>query len=230
MKDKQTPITIEKEDNFKTIFSKYGCIGSEKQKSFLNYIGDLNGDLDIDNGTLSFGKDINFNIQILGFYSEEFNQWSWGWDNENIGFNEDLIKKSQELKEIGEKYSINELTTPSYEIDFDDCYALAMLATSLLNQSAYFIATIEDLDIFVLIDSDEIPVDNSTENFRYTYHDFQKNFDVFPRIAFEGYTKAKGHFYKERDDFVLAKIGEDRVIVGFSDKNRVTNIQILTVD
>jgi len=230
MKDIQTPITIENEDTFKIIFSKYGAYGLEKQENLAKIVEDLVGDLDIDKGVLSFNDDIKFNVQILGFHSEEFNQWSWAWDNENIGFNESLIKESKEIKELGEKFSIDEFTTSTFEIDYDDCHVIAMMVTSIMGDSAYYAASVGDLNVFVTINSDSIPENNSSEDFRMIYNHFQKNFDIFPKLAFEGYTKLKGYFFKEREDFSLAKIGEDRVIVGFTDRNNVTNIQLLTTD
>ncbi|WP_409200840.1 DUF6882 domain-containing protein [Methanobrevibacter sp. DSM 116169] len=230
MKEVQTPLTIEEKDSFKTIFSKYGAYAYDKQENLANLIGDLTGSLDIDNGTLEFNDDIKFDVQILAFYSNEFNQLSWAWDNENIGFDESLVKNSLEIKKFGEKYDIAEFTTPSYKIDFDDCHIIAMIASSLLDVDAYYLASFEDLDIFVTIKSDLIKKDNSSERFRKTFNNFQKNFDVFARPAFEGYAKLKGCEFKEREEFSVAKNGEDRLIAGFSERGNLTHLQLLEVD
>ncbi|MDL2246609.1 hypothetical protein LJB96_03225 [Methanobrevibacter sp. OttesenSCG-928-K11] len=230
MMDLQTPITINTEDTFKTIFSKYGAYALDKQDNLANAIGELEGDLDIDEGTLAFNNDLKFDIQILGFYSEEFNQWSWAWDNENIGFNEDLILSSEKIKEIGDEFEIKEFSTPVFEIDFDECHAMIMIASSLLDDSGYYVADVDDLKIFLSINSDKVKEDNSSEKFRLIFNSFQKNYDVYTKLAFEGYTKLKGYDFKERDDFSLAKIGEDRVIASFSERGKLMGIQLLTAD
>ncbi|MCC7553419.1 MAG: hypothetical protein KO202_02840 [Methanobacteriaceae archaeon] len=230
MKNIQNPIKIEKDDSFKVIFSKYGAYAFDKQENLANIIEDSQGILDLDNGTLTFNKDIKFNVQILAFYSEEFNRWSWGWDSESLGINDEFINDSKKIKEIGKEFDIKEFITPSFEIDFNDSHIIAMISSSLLDVDAYYMASIEDLEVFLTIRSDLIKEDNSAERFRLTFNNFQKNFDVFKRIAFEGYTKLKGYEFKQKDEFSLAKIGNDRVIVGFSDRGSITHIQLLEAD
>ena len=92
MRKIEKPVTIESGDSFKVILSKYGALGLDKQENLSELIGDLEGQLDIENGILTFSQDISFDIQILGFFNEETKQWSWAWDNEDIGFDEKLIK------------------------------------------------------------------------------------------------------------------------------------------
>jgi hypothetical protein len=229
MMDLQIPITINKDDTFKDIFSKYGAYSLDKQDNLAKTIGDLEGNLDLDEGILSFSDDLKFNIQILGFYSEEFKQWSWGWDNENI-FNEKLLNDSKKIKDIGEEFDVKEFSTPVFEIDFDECHAMAMVTSSLLDDNGYYVSNEDDLKIFLSITSDKIKEDNSSEKFRLIFNSFQKNYDIYPKLAFEGYTKLKNYFFKEREDFSLAIIGEDRVIASFSERGKLMGIQLLTVD
>lgn len=230
LKTIEKPITIEKGDDFKAIFSKYGCLAFDRQENLSELIGDLVGEIDLENGTLTFSDDIKFDIQILGFFTEEFNQWSWAWDNENIGFDDEFIKAAREIYEIGAEYEIPEFTTPVFETKFDDCHIWAMTASALLDMDAYYAANVEGLDIFVAIKSDSIKRNDSVVKFRDTFNTFQKNFSVYPRLAFEGYTKLKGYEFKNKDDFAVAKLGEDRIIAGFTERGNLTHLQMLTVD
>ncbi len=218
----EKPITIEKEDTFKVILSKYGALGFDKQENLSQLIGDAVGKLDIEKGVITF-EDINMPVQILGFYSQDLNQWSWGWANEDI-FGMDLIRAANQIKKIGDEFEIVEFSSPFVQLNYDACHTLAMTATAILNYDAYYAVSEDGLDIFVAIDSDLIEEDNSLLKFRNTFYNFQKNFKVYPKLAFEAYTKLKGYGFKPHDDFAVAKIGESRIIVGFTERGNVTRI------
>ncbi len=230
MREIQNPIEIENGDNFKSILSKFGCLAFDRQENLSELIGELEGELDLDTGILTFNEDIQFPVQILGFFTEDFNQWSWAWDNEDIGFDENFIESAKKIQEIGLEYNIKEFTTPVFETKFDDCHIWAMAACGILEMDAYYAVNMDNIDIFVAIKSDLIKRNDSVEKFRDTYYLFQKNFNVFPKLAFEGYTKLKGYIFKEKEEFCVAKIGEDRIIAGFTERGNLTHIQMLTTD
>ena len=228
MKEIQKPITIEKDDSFKVILSKYGALALDKQENLSELIGDAVGQLNIEKGIISF-DDIELPAQILGFYSQDANQWSWAWDNKDI-FNEKIIKTANNIKDIGEEFNIAEFTTPVINSDYNDCHTLAMVSISILGLDAYYAASMDGIDIFIAIQSNQIVENNDVKKFRDTYLTFQKNFDIYPKIAFEAYTKLKGYIYKPHDEFALAKIGESRVLVGFTERGNVTRILMFGED
>ena len=78
MKVIEKEVTIEPGDSFKMVLSKYGALGLDKQENLSDLIGDTKGELDLEKGFITFG-DIKMPVQILGFYSDELNQWSWGY-------------------------------------------------------------------------------------------------------------------------------------------------------
>jgi hypothetical protein len=218
----EKPVQIEEGDSFKVVLSKYGALALDKQENLSELIGETVGDLDIEKGTITFG-DITMPVQILGFHIEELKQWSWAWDNEDI-FGKDLIKSAIQMKAIGDEFDIPEFKTPVINADISDCHTLSMSTVSILNMDAYYAVSEEGLDIFVAIESDLIKENNSLQKFRNTFYTFQKNFKIYPKIAFESYTKLKGYGFKPHDDFAVAKIGESRVIVGFTERGNVTRI------
>lgn len=230
MRKIEKPVEIEQGDSFKVILSKYGALGLDKQENLSELIGNLEGQLDLENGILTFSDDISFDVQILGFFNEQSGLWSWAWDNENIGFDEKLIKAANEIHEIGLKYGIDQFSTPEFETTFDDCHIWAMVATSILKMDGYYGVNMEGLDIFVAIKSDLITPNNSVVKFRDTFYTFQKNFDVFPKIAFESYTKLKEYPFKQKEDFSVAKLGESRIIASFTGRGSLAHIQMLLED
>ncbi len=228
MKVQEKPITIEDGDSFKMVLSKYGALALDKQENLSDLIGETVGDLDIEKGTITF-NDLEFPVQILGFYSEELNQWSWAWDNQEI-FGESLIKSAIQMKAIGDEFGIPEFNSPVIQSSFDACHTLAMITISILDMDAYYAVSEDGIDIFVAIESDLIKENNTPKRFRDTFYIFQKNFGIYPKIAFEAYTKLKGYGFKPHDDFSLAKIGEARVMAGFTERGNVTRILIFGDD
>ena len=222
----EKPIQIEQGDSFKTVLSKYGALALDKQENLSDLIGDTPGDLDLEKGTISF-DDIVMPIQILGFFTEELNQWSWAWDNDDIGFDDSFIQSARQIKAIGDEFNIPQLNTPIIETDIDTCHNFAMVATSVLDLDGYYAVSEEGLVIFVAVSSDLIEDNNSAEKFRINYAIFQKNFNIYPKLALEAYTKLKGYEFKPHDDFAVSKIGESRIIVGFTERGNVTHIQLL---
>ncbi|WP_296785578.1 DUF6882 domain-containing protein [uncultured Methanobrevibacter sp.] len=228
MKIIEKPVTIEEGDSFKVLLSKYGALALDKQENLSELIGEEAGDLDIEKGQLTFG-DVTFQVQIFGFFMQDSKQWSWAWDNEDI-FGENLIKSALQIKSIGEEFDIPEFTTPLLNATYDDCHTLAMTASSILAMDAYYAVSEDGLDIFVGIKSDLIKENDSAKKFRDTFYTFQKNFNIYPKIAFESYTKLKGYGFKPHDDFALAKIGEARVMAGYTERGNVTRLLIFGDD
>ena len=228
MKIQEKPVTIEKIDSFKVILSKYGALGLDKQENLSNVIGENIGELDIEKGIITFG-DLQFPVQILGFYSQDFDSWSWAWDHEEI-FGESLIKASMQIKALGDEFDITEFKSPVIQASYDACHTLSMVATAILNKDAYYAVSEEGIDIFVAIEPDSLEEDNSVQRFRNTFALFHKNYNVHDKIAFESYTKLKGFGFKPHEDFAVAKIGESRIIVGFTERGNVTHIQMLLED
>lgn len=228
MKKIEKPVTIEEGDSFKILLSKYGALALDKQENLSELIGEEVGDLDIEKGQLSFG-DVTFQVQILGFFMQDSKQWSWAWDNEDI-FGEKLIKSALQIKSIGDEFGIPEFTTPLLNATYDDCHTLAMTTSSILAMDAYYAVSEDGLDIFVGITSDLIKENDSAKKFRDTFYTFQKNFNIYPKIAFESYTKLKGYGFKPHDDFALAKIGEARVMAGYTERGNITRLLIFGDD
>lgn len=225
MKTIEEPVVIREGDSFKVVLSKYGALALDKQENLSEFIGDSEANLDLENGILSFG-DKKLPIEVLGFYHDDLKQWSWAWDSEDI-FGADLIKAAVEIKQAGIDAGIPEFSSPILQTDFNASHTLAMATVGILDFDAYYAVNEDGLDIFVAIKSGNIPAVDSVEKFKDTFYTFQKNFNVYGRLAFESYTKLKGYRIKHHDDFDVAYLGESRLIVGFTERGNVRTIQML---
>ncbi|WP_407416345.1 DUF6882 domain-containing protein [Methanobrevibacter sp.] len=225
MKTIEEPVVIHEGDSFKTVLSKYGALALDKQENLSEFIGDVEGDLDLENGTLSFG-DIKLPIEVLGFYNDDVKQWSWAWDSEEI-FGADLIKAAAEIMQAGIDAGIPEFSSPVIQADYNACHGLSMATVGILDLDAYYAVSEDGLDIFVAIKQGNIPAVDSVVKFKDTFYTFQKNFKVHGRLALESYAKLKGYRIKHHDDFDVVYLGESRFIVGFTERGNVSTIQLL---
>jgi hypothetical protein len=218
---------LKEKDDFNTIFTKTGTMAYERQQNLKSIIDEDIGEIDFENKIIKF-SDKEFPIQIIGTLFEKEDKWSWAWDNNDVGLPEDLIKDSEIINQIGIKYDIPEFTNAILtEVDINTAHILLMASSPLVNADAYYAVNENGLIIFVTIHSDEIPTTNDLDKFSHNFNDFQLDYPVNPKMALEGYTILKGYEYIEREDFSMAKVNKQRVIVGFSDRGKVTNIQTM---
>ncbi|MDD5959327.1 MAG: hypothetical protein PUC09_01620 [Methanobrevibacter wolinii] len=221
------PLEITAEDDLQSIFTKYGAYALDKQENLSDFIGEKKGNLDIENGILSFGEDLSFSIQLIAYLSLDDNKFSWAWDNSEIGFPLELIDEAKKIKEFGEEYNIPQFTTPMFNADIEEAHFLLMTVISLFDDSAYYVAEIGNFAFFVTINSEDIPENNTIDRFEFIYYNFQKNYNVNGKIAFEGYAALKGYptnVYDE-DNFQVAIIGEDKIMIGYSKRGNVNLIK-----
>lgn len=213
-------------DTFEDIFSKLGALALEKQGNLFKLVGDESADLDIENGTVAFG-DFKFPVQIVAGFNPDENLFFWTWDNEGIGLPEEVIAESIQVKEFGENNDIPQYKTPMFNTDFKGASIIVMSICSLFDDDSYCPVNYGDFIFFVTIQSDDIPSSDDADEFLTIYYDFFRNFDVDNMDALEYYANLKGYEYKFRDDFSVIKIGDDRVIVTFSDMGAVTSLKVL---
>ena len=228
----ELPLEITEEDTFKTLFTKFGAYALDKQENLSTLIGDMEGEFNIEEGLLSFGDDYNFHVQILGYLSTNSGDFSWAWDNEELGLDEALIEESKQVKELGEKYNIPSFTTPMFRTDLEGAHFLSMIVISMFDDDAYYPAQIGDFVFFVTIKSDEIPTDDTIERFQVVFDSSQRDYDVNGKKAFEGYVALKGYPVNvhENDDFQIAKIGDNRFMVGYTKRGNINLIKVLKPD
>ncbi len=214
-------------DDFIDIFTKTGSLAYEKQR-ILNELleGDI-GNLNIEEKVLEF-KNYTFPIQILGTLSLNDNMWYWAWDNQDVGFSEDIIQDAKKIKEIGDKYNITEFNNRMLSnVDIDSIHTILMPTSTLIDADAYYGAQEGDLVIFVAIHSEELELIDDIDVFARIYNNFVRDYKVKAVKALEGYSKLKGYEFRDEIEFAVVKTKQQRVIVGFSEQGNLTNIQTM---
>ena len=213
-------------DDLQDLFSKYGALALEKQENLSKLVGDNEPELEIEEGIVKF-EDKKFPIQLLGFLDPDEYSWSWAWDNGEIGFPEELIREAKEVKEFGETNDVVQFKESMFAASFDEAHILAMTVSSLFGDDAYCAVNYGSFVFFVTLKSDEIPLSNDPDEFANIINDFHRRFEVNHLKALESYAVLKGYEFKDRDDFALVKIGDDKIIVGLTERRNIQSIKVI---
>lgn len=219
-------LLIEENDDLQDLFSKYGALALEKQETLGALVGDAEPELDIEKGVVKF-NDKEFSIQLIGFLDPDEDTWSWAWDNEDIGFPEDLIEEAKAVKEFGQKQNVPQFYENVFKASLTEAHILNMTISSLFSNDAYCAVNYGSFIFFVTIESDEVPISDDPDVFAVVINDFHRRFEVNHRKALKSYAELKGYEYKERDDFSIIKVGDDRIVVGLTERKNIQNIKVL---
>ncbi|WP_344971213.1 DUF6882 domain-containing protein [Streptosporangium fragile] len=115
------------------------CIGPSlaRQLALGDLIGPLHWQVDVPTGTITFGEEFRFPIQILGTESERDHTWLWAWANTRSNLPPGLLRAATWLREYGREHRIPELTEAEVSLDAVDGHLLSMLAAGLTGRCYY---------------------------------------------------------------------------------------------
>lgn len=221
-------LLIEENDDLQDLFSKYGALALEKQETLSSLVGDAEPELDIEKGIVKFDEK-EFPIQLIGFLDPDEDAWFWAWDNEEIGFPEELIEEAKAVKEFGQKQNVPQFYENVFTASLTEAHILNMTISSLFSNDAYCAVNYGSFVFFVTIKSDEIPISDDIDVFAVTINDFHRRFEVNHLKALRSYALLKGYEYKERDDFSVIKAGDDRIVVSLTERKSIQTIKVFKV-
>src|SRR6266545_4298795 len=107
-----------------------------RQTAFADFLGERGWGVDIAAGTVTFGHDLRFQIQVLGTESEVDRTWLWAWANPQ-SIPPGLLRAAEWLRDYGLRNQIQELSQASLSLDHADGHLLAMLAAGVTGRCYY---------------------------------------------------------------------------------------------
>lgn len=213
--------------NYDTLFEKNGAIGLEKQFSLAELIGDRNWSIDIDTQKITFGDDIQMDIQLLGSYSHEIGTWLWVWANEQANYPQTIMQSALKLKNLGEKYNIEFLIKEEYKIEPIDVHALGMLASGELGASAYYAGDYGSGIALMLINSPQLDKIEYNEEARMlsVFPQLIQTFTVNHKRALMNYLEQKGYGFSDQKQEIIASKQGSTIVAYFDDRQRLTSLK-----
>ncbi|MBL4648991.1 MAG: hypothetical protein JKY03_04615 [Aureispira sp.] len=147
--------TKEKTIEFEVLVEQHAGLSFEKQLRFGELIGDEDWQLDMTEGTISFGE-LAFPIQVIGSFSFQDNSWMCAWANTQSGLPENLLQQSYKLRELGEEEDIDALSSGHFNVAEEFVHQIGLFACGFFETKSYYCANYGQGILVVTIDSDAI--------------------------------------------------------------------------
>jgi hypothetical protein len=122
-----------------------------RQFAFAEFLGQRSWGVDIGSGTVTFGDDLSFPIQLLGTESHKSGTWLWAWANTQSNLPPQLLRAAEWLREYGREHAVSELTEKSFPLTTADGHKLSLLAAGLTGRG-YYRGPYEGGALFFLVD------------------------------------------------------------------------------
>lgn len=212
--------------SFDELLDQHAGLSFEKQMIFGEVIDNHAWQFDMNNGTISFGSELSFNVQIIGSLSFNDQSWMWGWANTKSGMPENLLQYANQLKVIGEEKNIIELTDGHYSVDEGFEHKMGMAACGYFKSKSYYCANYGQGTLVVLIDDDRIPaVDfNRLEKVLTSFPQLISAVAVNHRHAFENYLIDRSFNVNASDAVVEGVWSNKTVTAEFDELGRLKSL------
>ena len=123
--------------SFDDLFAQHVATGMARQLALADLLGDRGWQLDLNAGSVTFGNDLRYPVQLLGTESHADRTWLWAWANTASNLDPALLQLAGWLREHGRAEGLRELAEPSLRLDHVDGHRLALVASGLTGRAYY---------------------------------------------------------------------------------------------
>lgn len=209
------------------LIERYGGIALDKQLAFGEAIGNNNWNVDMTQGTISFGEDLTFPVQVLGTISHSSQTWLWAWANPKSGLSENVTRQALQLKKYGEDNEIDFLRQDTFDFSRNDLHLIGLIACGMFNSSGYYIADYGQGAMLATIKSDKVDKARREDHHRIltVFPKLISQFDINHKIALSNYLTFRG--YSVTDEGIkLTGIRKGNTITAqFDQQSRLVKLQ-----
>lgn len=211
--------------NFNDLVNQNAGLSFEKQQNFNDLTGNSAWNIDLNEGTLSFGN-LDFPIEVIGSLSFNDYSWMWGWANSKSGIPENLLGDSLKLKEIGEEKQIEELINGHFNAEEGFEHKMGLVASGILNADAYFCANYGQGTMVLTLKSDKIArIDNNKpEKILTTFPQVISGIDLNHKEAFKNYLIDRNLEINITKNKIEGRRNGKVLIAEFDDLSRMKNL------
>jgi hypothetical protein len=175
------------------LFERHVAASWDKQQALAAVLGQHSWQLDTENGIITFNDRLKFPTQILGTESEVSNSWLWAWGNKVTPLPEKLLASANELRALGERERIEELTQAQISRDKANGHYLALLASGVCKADCHYRGPYENGAVFVVINAPQVKqrMDDSPAHLALMFSQVMSNFELNHRSALRSYLQFK---------------------------------------
>jgi hypothetical protein len=230
---RQQPFTtIHKKKDMSTFedhFADQAASSLARQMALGDVIGDRPWGLDIQRGTLRFGDDLEYPVQLLGTHALAPDTWLWAWANTQSNLPAQLIESALRIKHLGEAQGVDAFTQPSLQLGDVTDHMIAMTCSGLEGGRCYYRAPYDGGALFALLDGvpPEVLAPVPLARVNTVLMEVISQFDVDHRRMVTGFLRQQGlHVASSGATCIRAeRPGEGSLEISFDELGRIANIK-----
>ncbi|WP_295615892.1 DUF6882 domain-containing protein [Chamaesiphon sp. GL140_3_metabinner_50] len=211
---------------FTKLLSQHVGTAFARQLQFGQFIGDRNFNVNIKQGVVTFGGDLQYPIQLLGTEAEEDNSWLWAWANEGSNFSVNILQSCVALRNFGDRHNIEEFTNRSFSLDVADGHSIALAASGLNDNCCYYRAPYSGGALFFLVlnvPNEVFPYVDAAQAIE-VITDVISNIDVDHWIMCESFLNSQGFTIELSEEKINAIHNNDTIKIMFDSQKRISEI------
>jgi|SoiMethySBSTD1v2_1073268.scaffolds.fasta_scaffold04516_4 uncharacterized protein DUF6882 len=196
------------------LFDRHAAASWDKQQALAALVGKHSWQLDSENGVITFNERLKFPVQILGTESDVSNSWLWAWANKVSPLPATLLASANELRALGEREGIAELTQAQISRDKVNGHYLSLLASGVCKADCYYRGPYDNGAVLVLITAPQVrqSMDNSPAHLASMFSQVISNFELDHRSALRSYLQFKGYAVNETPTGIAGKSSGGRAL------------------
>lgn len=144
------------------LFERHAGGAYDKQMYLHELIGNRTAGFDAKAGTIRFGKDFAWPVQVLGMVSARTGFWKWAWAEAQGSMPAPLLKIASAMRRLGEQMKIPELTTPQLPGGDATAMILSLTASGMFDAHAFYRLATARAGVFMLIGGSNFPGNDVT--------------------------------------------------------------------
>lgn len=211
---------------FHDLLSQHIGTAFARQLAFADLLGERSWSVTISEGIVTFGNDLRFPIQLLGSEADSDATWLWAWANKASNLPDKVLVACKELRELGQREGVPELTERTFSLDQASGHAIALVASGVFGNCCYYRGPYDGGALFFLVNNPPAEVLRPVPPERAVTVITQviSNFDINHRPMAESFLAAQGFTLDTASGALVASRNGDEVTFSFDDLGRIANI------
>jgi hypothetical protein len=209
------------------LLERYTALAYDKQNDLYEVIGDNAWNADLTAGTIAFGPDLVFPLQVLGTFSHSSETWLWAWANTQSDLPARLLAQAEQLRAYGQQHGIELLTASEFAATEHDLHIIGIIAAGMFGASGYYLANYGQGTMVVTVESeliDQVPK-NDFARIPHAFPQVITLFELNHRPAFIHYLTQKGYTVTEAADTVSAAVDSGILTATFDNLGRLASLK-----
>lgn len=211
---------------FTKILSQHVGTAFARQLQFGQFLGDRNFNVNIEQGVVTFGSDLQYPIQLLGTEAEEDNSWLWAWANKGSNLPTNILQCCNNLRDFGVQHTIEEFTNRSFSLALADGHSISLAASGLNDDCCYYRAPYSGGALFFIVfnvPNEVFPSVDAARSIK-IITDIISDLDVEHWIMCESFLNSQGFTVELSEDKMNAIRGDDTIKITFDSQKRISEI------